>query len=80
MAPEICFPTPSEESSSAIPPASIRREFPKSFNDGEKFSDGEKKWMTLAENHNFVVSHHRHLFARGRMSDAELGSMRSAAG
>ena len=42
MAPEICFPTPFEESSSAIPPASIRREFPKSFSDGEKFGDGEK--------------------------------------
>ena len=32
-----------------------------------------KKWMTSAENHNFVVPHHRHLFPRGRMSDTGLG-------
>jgi hypothetical protein len=28
--------------------------------------------MTLAENHNFVVSYHCHLFACSRISDAEL--------
>lgn len=72
MAPEICFPTPSEESSSAIPPASIRREFPKSFNDGEKFGDGEKM-DDVGRKSQFRCAASSPSFSRGRMSDTGLG-------
>jgi len=72
MAPEICFPTPSEESSSAIPPASIRREFPKSFSDGEKFGDGEKM-DDVGQKSQFRCAASSPSFSRGRMSDTGLG-------
>ena len=38
----------------------------------EKNSATAKKMDDVAENHNFVVPHHRHLFAHGRMSDTGL--------